>query len=46
MSERFVKLKLVPTIEMHTDIMTKILDLPAFRKSHNALMNLVAVRNI
>ena len=45
-SERLVKLKLVPTTEMYADIMTKILDLPAFRKCRSALMNLVAVGKV
>ena len=45
-SQRLVSLKLVSTSEMHADILTKILDLPAFRKCRSALMNLEAVGKI
>ena len=45
-SQRLVALKLVPTSEMYSDILTKILDIPAFRKCRSAMMNLEAVGKI
>ena len=42
-SQRLVSLKLVSTADMYADILTKILDIPAFRKCRSALMNLEAV---
>jgi hypothetical protein len=45
-AQNLVSLHLVPTAEMYADMLTKILDLPAFRRCRSALMNLEAVGKI
>ena len=45
-TQKLVAIKLVPTAEMYADILTKILDLPTFRKCRAQMMNLEAVGKV
>jgi len=45
-AQQMISLKLVRTHEMHADMMTKLLDLPTFRRCRSAVMNLEAIGNI